>query len=129
MVELNGHDFILGCVPERDFETGKKMLENIKDKINDSNKILIVISRNTPEAFFEYLEKFQILKCLGVTSNTYVLNVGVEVRPKQLLTFPFINCSPLPLDLNEVRDVLALPPPTKCQERPLGECSDDEVSL
>ena len=98
------------------------MFENISNKINESSKILIVISRNTPEAFFKYLEKLHIRKCLGVTANrdTYVLNVGLEERPKQLLTFPFITCGPLPLDLNEVRKVIALPPPTNCQERPFG---------
>lgn len=112
-----------GCVQERDFEDGKTILENITDKMNESNKILIVISRNTPTTFLENLAKYHILKCLSVTGkhykDTYVLNVGVEERPQQLINFQYIDCDPLPLDLNPVRDVLALPRPIKYLERPV----------
>ena len=89
------------------------MRDNIMEKLDDSNKILIVISRKTPKAFFEYLVKSNILQSSHMTKNNYrdvyVLSVGVEERPQQLLHFPYVKCGPLPLDLNEVRDILALP--------------------
>ena len=110
---------------ERDFEEGKTILENIKDKFNDSNKILVVITRKTPESFLQELDKHHILQSLDVSGqyhkDTYVVNVGVEERPRQLINFPYINCGPLPLNLNEVRDTLALPRSTKQLDRPRGK--------
>lgn len=112
-----------GCIPERDFEPGKQVLVNIKEKINDSNKILIVVSPNTPQKFYDDLKRMQILHCLDLFNkehrDTYVLNLGVEERPEHLLPFHFIDCSPFPLDLNEVREVLALPPPVNYGQRQL----------
>ena len=119
------YNYISGCVQERDFEAGKTILENMRDSVNNSNKIFIVVSGNTTMDFYEDLESHDILKSLTVFKedyrDTYVLNVGVEERPQQLKFFPYIKCGPLPLYLNEVRDILAIPRPTKPQERPRGK--------
>lgn len=112
-----------GCIPERDFEPGKTVIQNIEVGINSSNRILLVVSPDTPAKFYEDLEKTQVLTCLKLFNeqhkDTYVLNLGVEKIPDTLQFFDAIDCSRNPMNLNEVREVLAFTPSLKYGQRPL----------
>ena len=130
------HNMLSGCLPERDFQPDKevldieginKRLDNIKEGINNSNKILLAVSPDTPARFYEDLENVQVLGCLklfnGEQKDTYVLNNGSEKIPEPLQCFDVINCGGLPLNLNEVREVLADKPLSKYSTRPIGKGS------
>ena len=117
---------VSGLIPERDFEPGKSVLQNIEEGINNSDKILLVVSKNTPEKFYQDLERTQVLTCLHLFNeqhkDTFIIDLGVDDLPDPLRPFSdqVINCSRTPMTLNEVREVLAAPQLPIFEQRPRG---------
>ena len=115
-----------GLFPERNFEPGKSVLQNIEEGINNSDKVLLVVSKNTPEKFYQRLEKTQVLTCLQLFNeqqkDIFVIDLGVDDLPDPLRPFrdQVIHCSRNPMALNKEKEVLAAPQPPVFEQRPRG---------